>query len=131
MSGLTVLILNCLTLCSGMCAQHIPWRAFEALTKAQEKVEFVLEVVGPDADVAQLPSKKIEQIIWTAWAAYMAHGTEPGTLQSCVKECFSVAGSCGRAVNATLRTTLALAAVDPADIPDEVLASRCNKACHV
>ena len=40
MSGLTVLILNCLALCSGMCSQHIPWRACEALTEAQEKVEF-------------------------------------------------------------------------------------------
>ena len=58
----------------------------------------------------------------------MAHGTEAGTLQSRVKDCFSVDGSCGQAVNATLRTTLALAAMDPADIPDEVLASRCNKA---
>ena len=49
MSGLTVVILNCVALCSGMCAQHIPWRAFEALTKAQEKVKFILEVVGPNA----------------------------------------------------------------------------------
>ena len=32
-----------------MCAQHIPWRASEALIKAQEKVKFVLEVVGPNA----------------------------------------------------------------------------------
>ena len=62
MSGLTVLILNCQALFSGMCAQHIPWRAFKALTgmcaqhipwrafkaftKAQEKVRFVLEEVG-------------------------------------------------------------------------------------
>ena len=44
------------------------------------------------------------------------------------KDCFSVGGSCGQAVNATLRTTLALAAMDPADFPDEELASRCNKA---
>ena len=49
MSGLTVVILNCVALCSGMCAQHIPWRAFGALTKAQEKVKFILEVVGPNA----------------------------------------------------------------------------------
>ena len=49
MSGLTVVIPNCVALCSGMCAHHIPWRAFEALTKAQEKVKFMLEVIGPNA----------------------------------------------------------------------------------
>ena len=56
MSGLTVLILTCLALCSGMCAQHIPWRALEAHIRAQEKAKFMLEVVGPKADVAELPS---------------------------------------------------------------------------
>ena len=55
MSGLTVLILNCQALFSGMCAQRIAWRAFKALTKAQEKVRFVLEVVGqPNASTQHI-----------------------------------------------------------------------------